>query len=191
MRFSSKNSGYSDNAGNANQTSEATANANNENSVNIGTKQQKPKRVYKPQPVYQVLKKARNLQLKQLVQNGESKAACIKATVAKCSDIYPDALRFDMDFRAERERLTDSKRFSSACEAKGLKPTEVADHVVFEGKAIVEKVLKEGLQILGDKVQMFNCPLWKDQFNLFSQPAEQQTPAAPEQEVIKGAVADE
>lgn len=46
-------------------------------------------------------------------------------------------------------------------------PENVADHTVFEGKAVVEKVLKEGLQILGDKVQMFNCPLWKDSENLF------------------------
>lgn len=131
-------------------------------------KQQK-QRVYKPQPVYRVIKKARTLQLKQLVQSGESKAACLKAVVAKCDDIYPDKLRFDMDFRAERERLTDSKRFCRECEAKGLVPENVADHTVFEGKAVVEKVLKEGIQFLGENVKMFNCPLWKDSENLFSQ----------------------
>lgn len=127
------------------------------------------KRVYKPQPVYRVIKKARTLQLKQLVQSGESKAACLNAVVAKCDDIYPDKLRFDIDFRAERERLTDSKRFCRECESRGLVPENVADHTVFEGKAVVEKVLKDGLQVLGEKVQMFNCPLWKDSENLFSQ----------------------
>lgn len=134
---------------------------------------QKNHRVYKPQPVYRVIKKARTLQLKQLIQSGESKAACLEAVVAKCDDIYPDKLRFEMDFRAERERLTDSKRFCRECEAKGLVPENVADHTVFEGKTVVEKVLKEGLQVLGDKAQMFNCPLWKDSKNLFSQIGDQ------------------
>lgn len=127
------------------------------------------KRSYKPQPVYQITKKARALQLKQLEQSGESKAACLEAVVAKCDDIYPDKLRFEMDFRAERERLTDSKKFCKDCESRGLVPEHVADHTVFEGKAIMERVLKEGLQVLGDKAQMFNCPLWKDSENLFSQ----------------------
>lgn len=73
-------------------------------------KQQKQS-VYKPQPVYSVIRKARTLQSKQLVKSGESKAACLEAVVAKCDNIYPDKLRFELDFRAERERLTDSKRF--------------------------------------------------------------------------------
>ena len=67
-----------------------------------------------------------------------------------------------MDFRQERERLVDSKRFCETCMALRLAHNDVADHVVFEGKGVVEKVLKEGLQIVGEKVHMFNDPLWKD-----------------------------
>lgn len=158
-----------------NHSKRATVNAhNNEGGNNRASKSTtSKKRSYKPQPVYQVIRKARNLQFRQLVQSGESKAACLKAVVAQCGEIYPDSLRFEVDFRAERERLTDSKRFCRECEAKGLVPENVADHIVFEGKAVVETVLKEGLQVLGDKVQMFNCHLWQDTQKLFNNSASQ------------------
>lgn len=133
----------------------------------------KAKRIYKPQPLYQVVKKAKALFMRQLVQNGETKAECLKIALQRSNDLYQDQLRFWQDFRAERERLTDSNRFCKACEAMGLKPTYVADNTVFEGKGTLEKVLKEGLQVLGEKVHMFNCPLWKDTEELYKAKAQE------------------
>lgn len=127
----------------------------------------KAKRAYTVPPVYQVGRRAKALFARQLVQSGETKRQCLAVALQQSNKVYPDALRFWSDFRAERDRLTDSKRFCSECETRGLVPANVADHVVCEGKAVLNKVLKEGLQTLGESVQMFNTPLWKDSFNLY------------------------
>ena len=131
-----------------------------------------PKRKYRVQPQYKVLRKAKRLYYNQVDKSVANKARCIEIALASYDDIYPDTLRFEMDFRAERERLTDSSRFCKACEALGLVSANVADHVVFEGKGIVEKVLKEGLQVVGEKVHMFNAPLWKDSQKLYTAKAD-------------------
>lgn len=135
----------------------------------------KPKRVYRPQPVYQVLRKARLLFRRQLEQSSETKAKCIDAALAASPDLYPDKLRFELDFRAERERLTDSKRFCSECKALKKVPENVADNAVFEGKAMVDKVLKQGVRVaLGEFIHMYVKPLWKDSQNLYEMNASEQ-----------------
>ena len=149
----------------------ATANASGNNGSNhdLGTSvADKPRRKYMMQLVYRVIKKARQLFAKQLKKDTQAKIECLEAALASCQDLYPDPLRFELDFRAERERLTDSKRFCDACEALKLVPEEVADHVVFEGKGTLEKVLKEGLQVLGENVHMFNKPIWSDSESLYA-----------------------
>ena len=123
----------------------------------------------KVQPVYQVITKARHSFESQLTKDGNVKPRCLEAALNKCSALYPDPLRFSLDFHTERERLVDSKSFCRECKALGLEPAHVADHVVFEGKAKVNMVLRDGLQVLGEKTRMFNCPLWKDSESLYKE----------------------
>lgn len=144
---------------------QGTGNANGNNGSN---KDEQPKRSYRIPPVYKILGKAKRLFLKQVTKDIEAKKACIKLALASYDDLYPDTLRFDLDFRAERERLTDSKKFCKACKELGLNPIDVADNVIFEGKTVLQKVLKDGLQVVGENVHMFNAPLWKDSENLYS-----------------------
>ena len=105
---------------------------------------------------------------RQITQDTECKKKCLVAAVARMNQLYPDALRFWADFRVERERLLDSQRFNKECKNRGLEPKNVADHVVCEGKAMVNKVLLNGLQPLGERVQMYHSPLWEDTFSLYT-----------------------
>ena len=125
------------------------------------------KKTYKAKPVYQVCRMAKAQFNRQITKRGEVKVDCLNVALTRCTNLYPDAQRFWNDFKAERDRLLDSGRFSAACKARDLEPRNVADHVVFEGKGQVRRVLEEGLQALGENVQMFNCPLWQDTLNLF------------------------
>ena len=127
----------------------------------------KARRAYKQNPLSVVLRKAKALFNRQLVQSGETKAKCLNLAVSRSADIYPDALRFWSDFKAERDRLIDSAKFNEACHRLGLEPVYVADHVLFEGKANIDKVLKEGLQVMGESAHMFNSALWVDTFHLY------------------------
>ena len=151
-----------------------TADASGNNGTNpndapsVGVVEVTVKRTYKMQPLYKVLRKAKRLYNNQVNKSVESKIECIKTALGSYDNLYPDALRFELDFRQERERLVDSNRFRDACKNVRLVHNDVADHVVFEGKGVVEKVLKEGLQVLGEKVHMFNKPLWKDSEKLYT-----------------------
>ena len=122
--------------------------------------------------VDQSFEKARMWFMRQMKKDTATKQQCLEASVAALPELYPDTLRFELDFRKERERLIDSKRFNDACKALNLDPVNVADNVVFEGKGTLEKVLKEGLQVLGERVHMFQAPLWVDTQSLY--PTEQQ-----------------
>lgn len=126
------------------------------------------RKVYKMQPVYAVCKMAKGIFMRQLVQNNETKKGSIKVALSHSFKEYPDTLRFYLEFKAERDRLTDSKRFCSACEARGLNPEFVADNIVLEGKGVLESVLKDGLQIFGEGVMMFNAPLFEDSEGLYT-----------------------
>ena len=160
---------------NSKPQNQGTAEASGNNGSNpiappvVGVVLESPQRKYKMQPLYKVLRKAKRLYYSQVDKSVENKIKCIMTALASYDSLYPDALRFEMDFRQERERLVDSKRFCETCMALRLAHNDVADHVVFEGKGVVEKVLKEGLQIVGEKVHMFNAPLWKDTENLYSE----------------------
>ena len=151
--------------GNA-QVNETAANS----SSNFGEATSKgviKKRSYKPQPVYRVLRNARKKFNQQLDKDSKMKIRCMETALAESSDLYPDKLRFELDFKAERDRLTDSIKFNNACKAKGKVPEYVADHTVYEGKAMMEKVLREGIQILGERINMFNEALWSDSQELY------------------------
>lgn len=127
-----------------------------------------PKRARKGQGIYNVITPSRRTFERQLDKDGNTKRRCIAAELEKRASLYPDPLRFYVEFHTERERLMDSKSFCNDCKTLDLNPEYVADHVVFEGRSKLNLVLRDGLQALGEKVRMFNCPLWDDSENLFS-----------------------
>lgn len=121
-------------------------------------------------PVYSVLTKARAQYKRQITQNVETKRECIKMNI---SAYYDDALRFWLDFENETKDLLDSKRFCEKCEEIGIKPHDAAEHVVFEGKSIKNRVWKNGLEAtLGDKARMFNAPLYEDKEGIYGKKQE-------------------
>ena len=140
--------------------------------ANDGASSTSSSRTHKVQPVYQVITRGRHAFESQLVKDGNTKRTCLKVALIKSSALYPDPLRFSLDFHTERERLVDSKSFCDACRTLNLVPEYVADHVVFEGKSKMNTVLRDGLQALGDRVRMFNTPLWEDDEKLFLPAAE-------------------
>ena len=77
----------------------------------VGTGLEPPKRTYKIQPLSKVLRKAKRLYYSQVDKSVENKIKCIETALASYNNLSPDALRFEMDFRQERDRLVDSTRF--------------------------------------------------------------------------------
>lgn len=143
------------------------ANASGNNGSN------KTKRAYNLPRVYKVLGRARRLYQRQVKTDTESKTLCIEAALESYGELYPEAIQFEQDYQTERERLTDSKRFCRDCEALGLASETVAENIVFEGKMLLEKVLKDGVQVLGERINLFNTPLRKEhQEDLEDLPAE-------------------
>ena len=166
---------------------EGAANTNsNDGANNQKVAEDKPKRKYAPHPLFVVLRKARKIFCTQVKKDVESKKECIQIALGSFDDLYPDRLRFELDFRAERDRLTDSKKFCDACQAIGMDPKCVADHTVFEGRSLVEAVLRYGIQTLGERIRMFSEPLWEDTMNLYPEDIEQdsaqQQKVGPQQE---------
>ena len=125
-----------------------------------------PKRKNKIQPVYAVLSKARKQFDRQVDKNTDTKIKCIEANIAV---YYPDPLKFWLDLKTEADVLLDSKRFCFECESKKANPRYVAEHLVFEGKKVVEKVRKEGVINYGENIVKFNGPLFIDKENLYNQ----------------------
>lgn len=152
----------------------AIANSN-DGANNQKVAEDKPKRKYTPHPLLVVLRKARKLFSTQVKKDVESKKECIKLSLQSYDDLYPDRLRFELDFRAERDRLTDSKKFCDACQAIGMDPKCVADHIVFEGRSLVDAVLRYGIQTVGERIRMFSEPLWEDTMNLYPEETEQES----------------
>lgn len=166
---------------NANNATENTNNKENNNSkknnkemnnpVNITIQavqnEQPKKRHRRVKPLNKVLRDARVIFSRQIKKDGDVKKESLEQAVARNSAIYPDTLRFELDFKKERDRLTDSTKFTKFCERNGLTPEYVADHILFEGKGAVNRTLLEGPEFLGERVFMFNCPLWEDSEKLF------------------------
>lgn len=132
------------------------ANASGNNGSN------KTKRAYNLPRVYKVLGRARRLYQRQVKTDTESKTLCIEAALESYGELYPEAILFEQDYKTERERLTDSKRFCRECEALGKDSNTIADNIVFEGKMVLEKVLSDGLQALGESIDKFSIPIWNE-----------------------------
>lgn len=92
-------------------------------------------------------------------QNTEAKIACIEDNIDR---YYDDSLRFWANLKDEAKDLLDSIRFNETCRKLGLDPGNVAQHIIFEGKAVKNKVLLNGLDDMGELIKAFDAPLFKD-----------------------------
>lgn len=98
-------------------------------------------------------------------QNTDTKWDCLNECVSKC---YEDRLEFWTDFRTQAERLVDSKKFEKRCSERKLNVQAVAEHVVFDGSAVLNRVIRNGLEAtLGERIMMYNSPIYKDEAKLY------------------------
>lgn len=113
-------------------------------------------------PVWVALTVARRMfnNLPSALQNTETKRMCLHEAANR---IYGDLKRVDYDIKNEARRLINLVDFGEYCEENGLNKVNVADHVVFEGKTVVRRVMEYGVEsVLGTKIQMFAEPLIED-----------------------------
>ena len=112
-------------------------------------------------PVYRVMMAA-NRQFKRYskkFQNTEAKIACIEDNIDR---YYDDSLRFWANLKDEAKDLLDSIKFNNTCNGLGLKPENVAQHIIFEGKGVKNRVLWNGLDEMGELIKAFDAPLFED-----------------------------
>ena len=102
------------------------------------------------------------------MQNTETKRMALNLAIGMSRTYYPDRFRFWQDLLDEANLLLDSKRFCNSCLEMHLDPQAVAEHLVVEGKATLNKVLKFGLENYGEKAKMFHERLYVDTRNLYS-----------------------
>lgn len=74
---------------------------------------------------------------------------------------FPTYHSFEHDLNSVIDNLCDSKRFNQECEDLNLKPSIVAQHVVFQGQKAFNSVRDNGLKTtFGQQVREFNKPLF-------------------------------
>ena len=129
--------------------------ANQDNSKSNTNSDKAPKRVTKRNvsPLWSVITKANKVFAVQVDKDNQRKLKCLEyAMVGK----YSDHDKFWVEYHQQTSTLLDSRRFCKDCMDKGLYPVAIAEHVVFEGSAMMRKVLKEGVtNALGEKIQFY------------------------------------
>ena len=126
-------------------------------------------------PVWVALTVARRMfnNLPSALQNTETKRMCLHEAANR---IYGDLKRVDYDIKNEARRLINLVDFGKYCETYGLNKVNVADHVVFEGKTVVRRVMEYGVEsVLGTKIQMFAEPLIENESKDDGQSTEDET----------------
>lgn len=126
-------------------------------------------------PVWVALTAARRMfnNLPSALQNTETKRMCLHEAANRT---YGDPKRVNYDIKNEARRLTNLVDFGKYCEKYGLNKDNVADHVVFEGKTVVRRVMEYGVEsVLGTKIQMFAEPLIENESKDDDQSTEDET----------------
>lgn len=140
-------------------SNEATVNSisNTSNEAMASKEVKSTKRAHKVEPIYSVMSKARAQFKKQVVKNTTTKILCIENNIYL---YYQDGARFWADLNKEVEDLMDSKRFNAYCEKCERNPHDVAEHLVFEGKAAKNRVLKGEFTKDLKNIHLFDSPLY-------------------------------
>ena len=106
-------------------------------------------------PIWSALTVARRMfnNLPSALQNTETKRMCLKEAAERT---YGDPKRASYDIKNEARKLTNLMDFGEYCRKNSLKGENVAEHVVFEGKTVMRRVMEYGVEsVLGTKIQMF------------------------------------
>lgn len=112
---------------------------------NAPVAEQKKKRAAVPQ-IWTVLSKARKTFDAQIEKSNDVKLACVKKFARAA---YDDQQKCYNDFMQQVGRLMDSVRYNEAAKANNCDPKILGTHIVFLGSAMVNKVLKLGLENSG------------------------------------------
>ncbi len=107
-------------------------------------------------PFNRVITSARKLYARQLDKNASMKNRCIANSIA---GRYDDSVKFWMEFETQKADILDRVSFVRNCNAEGLKPEIVAEHLILEGNATVNKVLKEGFASLKGAHKTYTEPI--------------------------------
>ena len=110
-------------------------------------------------PLWRCLAKARRSfnSLPSQLQNNENKYLCLQEAA---HGIYDDPTLVNYEIANEARKLTNLIDFGEYCKELGVDFKNVAQHVVFEGKTVMRRVMEYGVRAtLGTKIQMFNDSL--------------------------------
>jgi len=105
--------------------------------------------------IWRILSKAKKTFTAQLsfVKNNETKLKCIEMYMTVETN---DAPKFWGEFMRQVDRLLDSRKFLRECVERGYKPENVAEHIVFLGSAMINKVLNNGvLNTIGNDLKLY------------------------------------
>ncbi len=92
--------------------------------------------------LWTVLNKGRKKFEAQLTKSNEIKLACLEPFV---SAAFADVEKFWSEYRQQMEKLLDSRKFIKECENLKVNPENVAEHIVFLGSTMINKVLNNGV----------------------------------------------
>lgn len=157
----------------ASAATDSTASAKGQQDKN--DKNDKKSRRSPSAPVWVALTAARRMfnNLPSALQNTETKRMCLHEAASRT---YGDPKRVNYDIKNEARRLINLVDFGKYCEKYGLNKDNVADHVVFEGKTVVRRVMEYGVEsVLGTKIQMFAEPLIENESKDDDQSTEDET----------------
>lgn len=108
----------------------------------------------KVDPLWSVIRKAHKVFAVQIKKDNGTKLNCLKyAMYSK----YDDHEKFWVEYHKKTSMLLDSRRFCNECLQKNYNPAIVAEHIVFEGSAVMRRVLKEGvINVLGESIRLYD-----------------------------------
>ena len=93
----------------------------------------------------------------QVNKTNDAKLQCIENQI---NGIFPDREKFYAAYLSQAERLLDSRKYTKECEMLKVPAENVAEHIVFSGSAMINKVLKYGVEnTLGKGVKLYKDEL--------------------------------
>ncbi|MCD8172664.1 MAG: hypothetical protein LUD76_04265 [Alistipes sp.] len=104
--------------------------------------------------MWRVLGRAKKTFDAQLDKNNATKLRCIEAYLTSEMN---DSSKFWGEFMEQVEKLLDSRKYLRDCQHLGYDAANVAEHIVFLGSAMLNKVLKYGVQnVLGNDLMLYS-----------------------------------
>lgn len=125
------------------------------------TPEQPVRRKRKLTPLYFDARRAMKkfMSLPSVTQNTENKRACVDMVLGS-SKYYGDRARFWADLENESNRLERAKDLIEFCEQHRLNFKAVKQHLILEGKAVVNDIILNGCEKYEAKLRMFGHLLY-------------------------------